>query len=100
MFGFAFVGITNATVIARSSISDLSPTNNCTSAGIRLPNIFRASVNGAHMVNFDQSNCAAFEPWIVYPFQGGFPMQLENVEYSNTPNKVMASHCSSCHILQ
>lgn len=83
--------MTNVTVIGHTSISDLSPTNNCTGAGIRLPNIRQASVNGAHMINFDRDNCAAFEPWIVYPFQGGFPMQLENVQYDNAPNKVSYS---------
>ena len=78
--------VRNLTVVAYSDISDPSE---CTSAGIHGPKGDGLTVDGAKLVNFDQSRCAGIRACAhCKTFQGGFSIRTQGLEFLNSPNKV------------
>ncbi|XP_071793632.1 fibrocystin-L-like isoform X1 [Asterias amurensis] len=78
--------VRNLTVVAYSNISDPSE---CTSAGIHGPKGDGLTVDGAKLVNFDQSRCAGIRACAhCKTFQGGFSIRTQGLEFLNSPNKV------------
>ena len=84
----SLLGITNAVIIGHTS-----PEIKCGFSGLWLPANDAFVTDGVKFINFDNSSCAAIVPCAECahssPLDVAFPSLFRNVEYVNSPNKVI-----------
>ena len=81
--------VRNLTVIAYSNISEANKDSECTAVGIQAPKAEGLTIDGAKLINFDQSRCAAIRACAHCNVdQGGYATRLQGLEFINSPNKV------------
>ena len=79
--------IKDSTIVGWSALSE-SKSDECTTAGLKLPKSPYLTVDSVKFFNFDQDRCAAIRACShCKPYQGGFEARFKNIGFFNAPNK-------------